>query len=210
MRDELRGRGELARFLRCNSRGGKVGPAVEVYSSAVMEKAAGGGSFSWVMSTGDLDRDMERIDPAGWLLDTYRTNPVVLWSHDRTIPAIGYAKDVEADTSLHGEIVFNPKEVDEFGWGIGERVRCGALRTGSVGFLVCEVEFIDHAAHPEEKAELIYRKQELLEYSICNVPANPFALCAEEAAVSGAACAAGKETGAGMMYEVIRRNLRHE
>lgn len=151
-----------------------------------------------MMSTGDLDRDMEKIDPAGWLLDTYRTNPVVLWSHDRTIPAIGYAKDVRADTTLHGEIVFNSKDVDEFGWGIGERVKYGSLRTGSVGFMVCEVEFIDHTAQPEEKAELIYRKQELLEYSICNVPANPFALCAESVPKSGS------------VYETIRRNLRHE
>ena len=74
---------------------------------------------------------------------------------------------------LSGDIIFNPKEADEFGYGIGQRVKAGSIRTGSVGFRVDEVEFCD-----SEKSEsrIIYRKQELLEFSICNIPANPFAL----------------------------------
>jgi len=46
--------------------------------------------------------------------------------------------------------------------------------------LVKEIEWIDHKKNPEEPCDLIIRKQELLEFSICNVPANPFALRDED------------------------------
>ena len=43
----------------------------------------------------------------------------------------------------------------------------------SVGFRVDELEFLESK---DRDCDLIYRKQELLEFSICCVPANPFAL----------------------------------
>ena len=106
-------------------------------------------------------------------LDYYLANPVVLWSHDYSIPAIGIAKNVSAEKQLEGDIVFNDKEFDEFGWSIGERVKAGVLRCGSVGFRVDECEFLEAQ---DRDCDLIYRKQELLEFSICCVPSNPFAI----------------------------------
>jgi phage head maturation protease len=44
-----------------------------------------------------------------------------------------------------------------------------------VGFRVLEIE-IPSAADSKDGTSLIFRKQELLEFSVCNVPANPFAL----------------------------------
>lgn len=79
---------------------------------------------------------------------------------------------MKADTVLEGDIVFNSKEFDEFGWSIGQRVKAGALRCGSVGFIAEEVEFLESK---DRECDLIFRKQELLEFSICCVPANPFA-----------------------------------
>ena len=157
------------KFLRENTTGGKVCPQVEVFKAAEVQKD----SFHWVMSTFDTDRDFEKVDQAGWDLKNYISNPVVLWSHDYSIPAIGIAKNVTAEKLLEGDIVFNDKEFDEFGWSIGQRVKAGVLRCGSVGFRVDEIEFLDSA---ERECDLIYRKQELLEFSICCVPANPFAV----------------------------------
>lgn len=142
-------------------------------------------SFRWTFSSYDVDRALERVDVKGWELDNYRNNPVVLWAHDATIPAIGYAEDVTAGEDLSGSIVFNGKEFDEFGWSIGERVKFGSIKSGSVGFLVKEIEIVDHREKPEEKADLIFRKQELLEFSICNVPANPLALMKHTQAEAG-------------------------
>ncbi|MCR4940771.1 MAG: HK97 family phage prohead protease [Treponemataceae bacterium] len=147
------------------------------------EKAEDGQeSFRWTFSSYDVDRCLERVDPEGWELENYRSNPVVLWAHDAAIPAIGYAVDVDKGKDLSGRVVFNEKEFDQFGWSIGQRVKFGSIRSGSVGFLVKEVEFVDHREKPEEKADLIFRRQELLEFSICNVPANPLALMKEASA----------------------------
>ena len=165
---ELGCREKLLKFLKENTHGGIVQPQVEVFKSIDVQKD----SFHWVMSTFDTDRDFEKVDPKGWNLKNYLANPVILWSHDYSIPAIGYAENVKADTVLEGDIVFNSKEFDEFGWRIGERVKAGALRRGPAGSIAEEVEFLEAK---DRNCDLIFRKQELLEFSICCVPANPFA-----------------------------------
>ncbi|GHV80742.1 hypothetical protein AGMMS49944_25330 [Spirochaetia bacterium] len=130
----------------------------------------------WVFSTFDLDRFDERIDPAGWDVKRYLENPVVQWAHCFSIPAIGRADGVFADDKgLHGNIVFNSKDYDPFGWGIGERVKAGVIRAGSVGFRILEIE-LPSKEDSKDGTALIFKKQELLEFSICNVPANPFAM----------------------------------
>ena len=132
--------------------------------------------IAWTLSTFDLDRFSERIDPAGWDYKRYTDNPVVEWAHRYDIPAIGKADSLYADEKgLHGVVIFNDKDYDPFGWAIGERVKAGVIRAGSVGFRILEVE-IPSKEDGKDGTTLIFRKQELLEFSICNVPANPFAL----------------------------------
>jgi len=132
--------------------------------------------FAWTLSTFDLDRFGERVDPAGWDFKRYMQNPVVEWAHHYDIPAIGKMDNLTVDDNgLHGSVFFNGKEFDPFGWSIGERVKAGVIRAGSVGFRVIEIE-IPSKDDSKDGTFLIFRKQELLEFSICNVPANPFAL----------------------------------
>ena len=132
--------------------------------------------FAWTLSTFDLDRFGERIDPSGWDLSRYIKNPVVEWAHRYDIPAIGKIEGlVVDDDGLHGLVCFNDKSFDSFGWSIGQRVKAGVIRAGSVGFRVMEIE-IPSKEDSKDGTSLIFRKQELLEFSICNVPANPFAL----------------------------------
>ncbi|AEF80521.1 HK97 family phage prohead protease [Leadbettera azotonutricia] len=136
----------------------------------------GGGGVPWVFSSFDLDRMGERIDPSGWDFSCYLKNPVIQWAHCFDIPAIGRAENIVADEKgLRGIIIFNGKEFDPFGWGIGERVKAGVIRAGSVGFRPIEIE-IPSKKDGEDGTSLIFRKQELLEFSVCNVPANPYAL----------------------------------
>jgi len=132
--------------------------------------------YPWTLSTFDLDRFGERIDPKGWDFRRYMQNPVVEWAHRYDIPAIGKIQNLTFDENgLHGLVVFNKKEIDPFGWSIGERVKAGVIRAGSVGFRVIEIE-IPSKDESKDGTSLIFRKQELLEFSICNVPANPYAL----------------------------------
>jgi HK97 family phage prohead protease len=163
---------------------GEVGPQavkadVELIASVPFRLAADGkvaASLPWTLSTFDLDRFGERIDPAGWDYKRYRDNPVVEWAHRYDIPAIGKIESLAADDKgLHGVVIFNDKDYDPFGWAIGERVKAGVIRAGSVGFRVIEIEIPDKETG-KDGTTLIFRKQELLEFSICNVPANPFAL----------------------------------
>ena len=136
--------------------------------------------YPWTLSTFDLDRFGERVDPAGWDFSQFVKNPVVEWAHRYDIPAIGKIEGlVVDDTGLHGSVVFNEKEYDAFGWSIGQRVKAGVIRAGSVGFRVIEIE-IPSKEDSKDGTSLIFRKQELLEFSICNVPANPYALVKEE------------------------------
>jgi len=132
--------------------------------------------FSWTLSTFDLDRFGERVDPHGWDFKRYLQNPVVEWAHRYDIPAIGKMENLTIDDNgLHGIVFFNDKSFDPFAWSIEQRVKSGVIRAGSVGFRVIEIEIPDRKTQ-EEGTFLIFRKQELLEFSICNVPANPFAL----------------------------------
>jgi HK97 family phage prohead protease len=136
--------------------------------------------FPWTLSTFDLDRYQERIDPKGWDFKRYMDNPVVEWAHCYSIPAIGKIEGLNIDDNgLHGLVFFNDKSFDSFGWSIGQRVKAGCIRAGSVGFRVMEIEIPDKEM-AKDGTSLIFRKQELLEFSICNVPANPFALTSEK------------------------------
>jgi len=140
--------------------------------------------YPWTLSTFDLDRFGERIDPNGWDFKAYMKNPIVEWAHRYDIPAIGKIETLAADENgLHGVVIFNSKEYDPFGWSIGERVKNGVIRAGSVGFRIMEIEIPSKEDSPnggKDGTSLIFRKQELLEFSICNVPANPFALAKSE------------------------------
>ena len=157
----------------------KVSCDVELIASVPFRLAAdveAGQGYPWTLSTYDLDRYAERIDPSGWDIRAYLENPVVEWSHNYLIPAIGKIEGLHAnDHGLHGLVYFNDKAYDVFGWGIGQRVKAGVIRAGSVGFRPIEIE-IPGKEDGKDGTTLIFRKQELLEFSICNVPANPFAL----------------------------------
>lgn len=133
-------------------------------------KAADNG-YDWVLSDYTLDRDGERVDPAGWDLKAYKKNPVLLWAHDHKTPAIGKVQSPKVkDGALSGKVVFD-SDNDEFARLIEGKVKAGILSTGSVGFRSIQVEMPDQKA--KDDAWLIHRKQELFEFSICNVPSNP-------------------------------------
>jgi len=157
----------------------KVDEEIELLASvpfALSADAEAGQGFLWTLSTYDLDRFSERIDPQGWDFKRFMENPVVEWAHRFDIPAIGKIEGLAVDDKgLRGVVFFNDKSFDTFGWSIGQRVKAGVIRAGSVGFRPVEIE-IPSKEDSKDGTSLIFRKQELLEFSICNVPANPFAL----------------------------------
>jgi HK97 family phage prohead protease len=156
---------------------GNVNAPLEIVKDARFEVAKNqdGESVLMVMSDYSLDRHEERIDPAGWRLKNYKKNPVVLWSHINHYLPIGRSKNTKIENNiLSGEIEFTPKDLTHSGDGpkgsdVAEYIKAGFLKAGSVGFLVKKVEFT-------KDDDVIFREQELLEFSIVTVPANPNAL----------------------------------
>ena len=70
----------------------KVAADVELIASVpfrLTENSETEKGFPWTLSTFDLDRFDERIDPHGWDFKRYVQNPVVEWAHRYDIPAIG-------------------------------------------------------------------------------------------------------------------------
>lgn len=123
------------------------------------------------ISTGSRDRDRDTIDPAGWRLLNYRKNPVVLYGHDyRSLP-IGQDTGITQDElGLLARPKFAERDLSPFADTVYRMLLAGYLRAASVGMnpLVWEWN--------EQERGVDYKQQELLEYSIVPVPANPEAL----------------------------------
>jgi HK97 family phage prohead protease len=138
-------------------------------------ETADGTEVPFVISTGSVDRDQDTIAITGWQLDNYRKNPVVLWAHDSRQPPVAKSSiEWIQDERLKSTALFTPKDLNPFGYMIGQMYIKGFLNAVSVGFRSLEAKW---AADEETRPWGIdYFKQELLEYSCCPVPANPDAL----------------------------------
>ena len=133
--------------------------------------------LEWVFSTKDPDRVGDSIQQKGIQLDHYIRNSVILWAHDHSRPAIGLARDVTTQGGkLKGTVGFTEKGVDHFGWSIGQKALAGIIKAGSVGLRIIEWEWIEEDRAEELGYDFLIKKSELLEFSMCNVPMNPFAL----------------------------------
>lgn len=122
-----------------------------------------------VASSGVVDRHGEIVSVEGWDLKNFKKNPVLLWSHDHMIPAIGTAKGIKVEgvgktAKLTFEPVFHDKTPEAAAIKAlfeGTEDMEPVLGTFSVGF------------RPIDMDGNVYTKQELLEISAVNVPANP-------------------------------------
>lgn len=132
------------------------------------------------------DRMGDVIRQAGWHLEHYRANPVILWAHDGdSNPPVGRAVGVELEDTPTGpalmlDIEFASRKQHELADTTYELAKGGFLKANSVGFLPVKVNAPESE---EERKELglgaygvEFVEAELLEDSIVSVPANPSAL----------------------------------
>jgi len=125
-------------------------------------------SITVVASSDAVDRDGDILDPKGWDLKNFQTNPVLLWSHNASELPIGKVLDVHTEGSeLVAEVKF---ATHEFAKTVETLVRDGFINTTSVGFMPQEIS----------EKEALTSKQELLELSFVNVPSNPSATVRRE------------------------------
>lgn len=125
----------------------------------------------FVLSTSTPDRVADSINPNGWELRNYLNNPVVLWGHNHDIPAIATMRNLGLEGGdLVGDVQFATSEQHEFADTVFRLVSGGIINAGSVGFMPLEWSY------DEQRGGFNFERQELLEYSIVNVPMNPDAL----------------------------------
>ncbi len=133
-------------------------------------------SFEMVISTEAVDRDGDVISVRGWSLKDFRKNPVVQWAHNHSIPAIARSIKIGTDDDmLVGEPKFPTEGVHPFADMIFNLYVEHVINASSVGFIPRKFEPLD----PEDDsffAPLRFLKQDLLEFSLVNVPSNPEAL----------------------------------
>jgi len=138
-----------------------------LYTKAFIEERAVDGEVTAIASTAVEDRQGEIVQVDGWDTKDFKNNPVILWGHDHSQPAIGKATKTWVEgtgksANLMVKIAF--QQVTELGRAVSQLVKDGFVNTLSVGFL------------PIEADGNTYTKQKLLEVSVVNVPANPEAL----------------------------------
>lgn len=131
-----------------------------------------------VISTGDIARDDAIIDPAGWDFTNYRRNPVVLFNHN-DISGFPVARTVDGPTPTGSELTAraefdmeDPEAARLFG-----KIQRGFVFSTSVRWLPKRWEFVKSpTADMPERTVLVFREQELLEWSFVNIPADPGAV----------------------------------
>lgn len=135
----------------------------------------GARSYTFTISTGIIDRDRDIINVAGWKTDAFMAaGGPVLYGHgfdaNGTLP-IGKATRVWTTArALKAEMRFIPG--DPYAERVRRAVDFGALRATSVGFRPLPGK----AAWNEERGGVDFQEQELLEFSIVPIPANPQAI----------------------------------
>lgn len=135
--------------------------------------------FTFVISTGAVDRDGDTVAVDGWHLDAFRkAGGPVLFGHKQDVPPVARTPWIGAqDSVLKVRTEFTPRGVYPFGDLIGDLVDFGSLKATSVGFKPRPGAF-----GPREGGRMAFKEQDLLEYSIVPIPSNPEALLEAKAA----------------------------
>lgn len=139
-----------------------------------------------ILSTGGEDRHGTVLNPDGWNLDNYRANPIVGYQHELSAGWMSDTTDVDRviakdtgitfektgdDALMIGNPEFEPKDLNELADKVFRKMIFGSISAASVGFRgVGKGQWVE-----DENGHEVFHfaGQELLEYSIVNIPSNP-------------------------------------
>jgi HK97 family phage prohead protease/HK97 family phage major capsid protein len=139
--------------------------------------------MEFVLSDGTPDRFGDVIEPLGWKIDTFASNPIALFNHNTSF-VIGRWRNLRVtDKDLRGDLELAPKGTSDRIDEIRKLIEADILRATSVGFRPIASAPIN-AKDPWGGVH--YTEHELVETSVVAVPANPNALAvAKGLGVSG-------------------------
>lgn len=143
-------------------------------------------TVQFVISTDAKDRHGTKLNMKGWNLDNFNRNPIVGYQHNvygdnmcnapNPDDVLGPARAWMEEGRLMGEVTFETADINPQAEKIFRKVLNGTLKATSVGFL--EVGEGRMVPDKDEKGKVIgetyhFEGQELLEFSIVNIPSNP-------------------------------------
>lgn len=144
------------------------------YSGVV--KAIGERQIRVIVSTGDVDREGDIIEPTGIDFTAYRKNPVVLYMHDHDEPIARCVEIGVVNGRVEALVQFPDMGAAEKSDEVYNLIKAGVLNAVSIGFIPLEWSYINDK---DPWAGRRFTKCECLEFSVVSVPANANALIVE-------------------------------
>lgn len=145
-------------------------------------------TIEFIISTATRDRHGTVLNPENWQLDNFNRNGIVGYQHNvygkdlcsgpDPDAVIGIGKAWQEDHKLIGSVRFEPREINPLAEKIFRKVIHGTLKATSVGFYpIGEGRYGEGEERRGGSNETFYFDgQELLEFSIVNIPSNPDAV----------------------------------
>lgn len=138
----------------------------------------------FTISTAQPDRMNDMIQVEGWQLANFKQNPGVYYNHSTYDLPIGDAWNTKAeDGRLRSDVRFHG--MTELSQKVARLVFLGVMRATSVGFFPIKWQDIElneqnrkeyGILYPYPNYARIFTKQELYEFSVVTIPANPGAV----------------------------------
>lgn len=134
-------------------------------------------SCRFIMTAQVEDRYGDIVVAKGGDLTDFNNNPVVLWAHDSRSAPIGMWGDIKVISGtpkrMEGTATLAPPETTDKADEVSRLLAAGMVRACSIGFMIKDWEPVDK---DDPWGGWQFNEWELLECSICSVPANPLAL----------------------------------
>ena len=143
----------------------------------------------FILSTYTKDRHGTVLNQDNWKLDNYRKNPVVAYQHNLSgglcsepNPDFIIGKSISLsidgmgkDRMLVAEAQFEPGEINPLAEKVFRKILFGSLNRSSVGFIPVGGGSYGQGEEAEgrENETFYFEGQELLEWSVVNIPSNP-------------------------------------
>jgi len=176
----------------------RLGEARNLNTEEERKKAEETRTIEFVISSNAKDRHGTRMNMDNWQLDNFNNNPIIGYQHNvygggmcdppnpddvigkgsAWIENSNNTKGNEEKKLLIGAVTFETADINPKADKIFKKVLFGSLRAASVGILpIGEGRFGDGNEAPGESNETWYfAGQELLEFSIVNLPSNTEAM----------------------------------
>lgn len=156
------------------------GFALERVRSVAAAEEGAPAVYTFRANDGEFDRYQDRLSVAGWKLDAFNANPVILYNHDagdggflglgrKDVLPIGKGRAYVQGNALMVDVEFD--QSDDFARKVEKKVSGGFLNAVSVRYTLPEGSYEEN-----EKGGLDSDTQELLEISIVTIPGNQRAL----------------------------------